>query len=72
MLSPSKIIFIIIAIAAVYFGNKFYRSKIAPALNKDKKNAEFKGRESDKMLDLEECPGCGAFVADLDGHTCKN
>jgi uncharacterized membrane protein len=72
MFSPTKIIFIVIAIAVVYFGHKFYRSTIAPNLEKKKKNAEFKGRSSDKMLDLEECPSCGSFVADLSEHTCKS
>jgi len=72
MFSPSKIIFIIIAIAVVYFGHKFYRSTIAPALSKDKKNGEFKGKSGDRMLDLQECPDCGAFVADLEDHSCKN
>ena len=71
MLSPVKIIFIVVALAIAYFGLKFYRTTIKPNLEKDKKSGEFEGRSSDKMLDLEECPKCGSFVADLDEHTCK-
>ena len=72
MLSPSKILLIILVVAAVYVANRFYRSTIAPGLEKNKKNGEFKGRSTDKMLDLEECPRCGAFVADLSEHHCKD
>ncbi|WP_373089625.1 hypothetical protein [Sneathiella sp.] len=72
MLSPSKIILIILIGAAVYFANRFYRSTIAPGLDKAKKNGEFNGHSSDKMLDLEECPRCGSFVADLSDHKCKS
>jgi uncharacterized membrane protein len=72
MLSPTKIIFIVIALAIAYFGMKFYRTTIKPNLEKGKKNGEFEGRSSDKMLDLQECKSCGAFVADLEDHSCKS
>lgn len=72
MLSPSKIILILLVVAAVYVANRFYRSTIAPGLEKNRKNGKFKGASSDKMLDLEECPHCGAFVADLAEHKCKD
>mgnify|MGYP000291573585 CR=1 FL=1 len=70
MFSPVKIILIILVLVGVFFAHRFYRSTIAPTLNKSKKNGEFKGQSSDKMLDLQECPRCGAFVADLDEHSC--
>jgi hypothetical protein len=70
MFSPVKIILIILVLVGVFFAHRFYRSTIAPSLDKSKKNGEFKGQSSDKMLDLQECPRCGAFVADLDEHSC--
>ncbi|MFC4273021.1 hypothetical protein GQF03_07515 [Sneathiella chungangensis] len=72
MLSPVKIILIILVLIGVFFAHRFYRSTIAPSLDKARKNGNIKGRSGDKMLDLEECPDCGAFVADLDGHRCKD
>jgi len=72
MFSPVKIVLIVLVLVAVFFAHRFYRNTIAPGLDKSKKNREFKGRSSDKMLDLEECPRCGAFVANLEEHSCKS
>jgi hypothetical protein len=70
MFSPVKIILIVLVLVGVFFAHRFYRNTIAPTLDKSGKKGEFKGQSTDKMLDLEECPRCGAFVADLDEHSC--
>jgi ribosomal protein S27AE len=72
MFSPTKLILILVAIGIVFFALRFYRTTIAPSLGKDKKQGEFSRKKSDKMLDLEECPKCGSFVADLEDHRCKD
>ncbi|WP_293959761.1 hypothetical protein [Sneathiella sp.] len=72
MFSPMKIILILLVIGAVFLAHRIYRNTIVPNLEKSRKNKEFKGSSADKMLDLEECPRCGSFVADLSEHSCKD
>jgi|TARA_R100000149_G_scaffold65438_2_gene39916 hypothetical protein len=72
LLSPFKIILLLLAILGVFLAHRVYRRYIEDKLGKRPKSGAFKEQSADKMLDLDQCPRCEAFVADLAEHRCQD
>lgn len=71
MISPVKIILLIVVVAAVYLASRIFRKGVeqgeATASKKDGKG----GTKDNAQTDLVKCPECDTFVASLEDHSCK-
>ena len=68
MLSFSKILLIVAIIAVLFYGPRMFK-KLKASMSELDKN---KGSSSKETTDLTQCPDCGAYVAELSDHSCKN
>ncbi len=72
MLSPIKIILLLLVVAAVFAASRIFRKGIEKGEENALKKGEA-GSSSDKdQTDLLKCPECGTFVASLEDHSCKH
>ncbi|WP_334127710.1 hypothetical protein [Sneathiella sp.] len=71
-MSLFKIILLGLVIAGVFFAHRAYRRYVDERSGKTGNDARFANQSADRMLDLDECPRCHAFVADLNTHHCQD
>ena len=66
MISPLKIILLVVVVGAVFI--------IARQFRKNDENDAIVGKKSKKATDqtteLQKCPDCGTYVAALEDHVC--
>lgn len=71
-MSPIKIILLILVIAGVFAAYRAYQRHRPGDAAKPREQGRFADPPSDRMLDLDQCPRCHAFVADLETHNCQD
>jgi len=70
MLSPIKIILLLLVIVGVFAISKIVRKTIAGRAENDEISEGESRKPSKSSTDLVQCPDCGTFVASLEEHNC--
>lgn len=68
MLSPVKIILLLLVIGAVVVVARMFRRNSA---GNEGENPSGGLKSNSKSTELIRCDDCGTYVADLEGHECK-
>lgn len=71
MISPVKIILLVVVVAAVYLASRIFRKGVEEGEAKASKKGEKVDSKKSDQTDLIKCPECDTFVASLEDHSCK-
>ncbi|MEH6475035.1 MAG: hypothetical protein V7727_05070 [Sneathiella sp.] len=72
MLSPIKIILLILVIVGVFAISKIVRKNIAGRQGNDEIERGGSRKSPKSSTDLVQCPKCETFVASLEDHSCDS
>jgi len=72
MLSPIKIILLILVIVGVFTISKIVRKNITGRQGNDEIDRDGSRKSPKSSTDLVQCPKCETFVASLEDHNCDS
>jgi len=72
MLSPIKIILLLLVIVGVFTISKIVRKNIAGRLENDEIGEDKSHKSPKSSTDLVKCPKCETYVASLEDHSCDS